>query len=212
MTATASNISLDQRVLLTNISWRTYERLLEELGDRPIRLTYDRGKLEIMSPSIHHEIVKSFIGRLIEAYALEFDIQVLGAGSTTFRNEAADQGLEPDECYYIRNEPAMREKTTLDLEIDPPPDLVLEVDVTRSILDRLAIYADLGVPEIWHYREGVVRVLLLGEDGQYRTSSQSLNLPDLPIEEVNRALPGASKPDRNRIIREFLQRVRQAMS
>lgn len=207
MTATASGISLDQRNLLTNISWQTYERLLEEIGDRPIRLTYNRGTLKITSPSSQHEIIKRFIGRLIEKYCFSRRIPLRAVGSTTQRKRIREQGLEPDECYYIHNEPAVRTKLDLDFNVDPPPDLAVEVDISRSSIDRLAIYAGLGVPEIWRYDDGRVHVLQLGANGEYAEPQRSLNLPDLSIEDVNRAIDRLTEIDDDAVIREFLRRV-----
>src|SRR6266702_3350438 len=109
-------------ILLTGIRWQTYETLLADLRDRPIRLTYDHGKLEIMAPTFNHERSKRQIGRLVETLAEENDLEILSGGSTTFRREDLERGLEPDDCFYIANVPAVLDKSEIDLRIDPPPD------------------------------------------------------------------------------------------
>ena len=121
----------EQRVLLRNISWETYERLLEERGDNSApRFTYDRGELEIMSPSPEHEALNRSIALLVEFLAAELGIDVYDLGSTTFRREDLERGFEPDSCFYIENEERVRGKTRKDLSVDPPPDLVIEIDIT----------------------------------------------------------------------------------
>jgi Uma2 family endonuclease len=144
-----------QRLVLSGIDWRTYGRLLRAFDERPgVRLTYDRGVLEIMTLSPEHERFKHLLRRLIEALAEEMGLTIAGFGSMTFRRRRRRRGLEADECFWIANEPRVRGKDRIDLRVDPPPDLVVEVDVSRSSLDRLAIYASLGVPEVALRRAG----------------------------------------------------------
>jgi Uma2 family endonuclease len=140
----------DEMIHLSGISWQTYERLLEELSDRRLRLTYNRGNLEIMAPSLEHEIGKKVMGRFVETLAEETDLQIYPLGSTTFKRPELS-GAEPDECFYIRRIGAVRGKKRLDLTEDPAPDLVVEIDVTSSSNNRLQVYADLGVAEVWIY-------------------------------------------------------------
>src|SRR4051794_33080214 len=117
--------NVQRRVVLNGVSWSTYQSLLAEVGDRPIRLTFNQGRLEIMSPSFLHERVKTIIRHLIEVYAEAMEIHIEGAGSTTFDREDLQKGLEPDECYYIAHADAVIGKRDLDLTIDPPPDLAI---------------------------------------------------------------------------------------
>src|SRR5919112_5545286 len=132
----------EQRVLLRNISWETYERLLDERGDSRVpRLAYDWGDLEIMSPSSEHESVAYFVAVLAE----EMRVNAYGVGSTTYRRGDIGRGFEPDASFYIRNEERIRGKPRIDLSVDPPPDLVIEVDITSPSLDKFPIYARLGV-------------------------------------------------------------------
>src|SRR5215208_3944298 len=117
----------EQRVLLRNISWETYERLLDERGDSRVpRLAYDRGDLEIMSPSSEHESVAYFVALLVAVLAEEMRVNAYGVGSTTYRRGDIGRGFEPDGSFYIRNEERIRGKPRIDLSVDPPPDLVLE--------------------------------------------------------------------------------------
>lgn len=201
----------EPRVLLSNISWETYERLLEELDNRPIRLTYDRGDLEIMSPSEPHERFKRLIGRMIEQLTLELDIPMRSCGSTTYRSQLEARGLEPDECYYIANEQRVRHKKAADLKVDPPPDLAVEVEISRSALDRMAIYASLGVPEVWRYDGQRLRVSVLEEDGQYADAPRSPSFPFLPLDVIERFLGESEGKDETSWMRSFRDWVRESL-
>lgn len=207
----AEQAGLDRRFLLQNVSWKTYETFLTELGDRPIRLTYDRGNLELMSPSMRHERFSNLIGRLIEAYTEEADIPICGAGSTTFRLQMLDRGLEPDECYYIQNEAAVRNRDEIDLNFDPPPDLAVEIDISRSSLNRMGIYAALGVPEVWRFDGTTLHAYILDEQGSYKPVHRSAALPELPLSEVVKHLELRTSMDDTRLIREFRQWVRKSL-
>ena len=160
--------SIERRVLLSNISWETYERLLLELDNRPIRLTYDRGDLEIMTPTHRHEACKSLARRKIDAMTEVLNVPIKSGGSTTFQRPDLERANEPDECYWVQSEARMRGKLEIDLLVDPPPDLVLEAEVSRSILDRLDILASLGVGEVWRYDGERLSIHVLGNDGKYR--------------------------------------------
>jgi Uma2 family endonuclease len=140
-----------QHFVLEDASWELYEKLLRDIGNRPIRVTYDQGRMEIMAPLAEHEGPKRIIGRMIEMLTFELNIPVASYGSTTFRQKEKAKGLEPDECYYFRHEAKMRGRKRIDLRKDPPPDLVVEIDVTSRSVARQPIYAALGVPEIWRY-------------------------------------------------------------
>jgi Uma2 family endonuclease len=155
----------EQRVLLRNISWETYERLLDERGDSRVpRLAYDRGDLEIMSPSSEHESVAYFVALLVAVLAEEMRVNAYGVGSTTYRRGDIGRGFEPDASFYIRNEERIRGKPRIDLSVDPPPDLVIEVDITSPSLDKFSIYARASIPEIWrHDGESLAIFELRGE-------------------------------------------------
>jgi Uma2 family endonuclease len=169
-----------QRLVLHGVLWQTYRRVLLAFDeDRHVRITYDRGSLELMTLSPLHERLTHLLGLLIMTLAVEVGTEILGFGSMTFKRRRKKRGLEPDECYYIQNEARMRGKDTIDLRRDPPPDLVVEVEVARSALNRLDIYAALGVPEVWRFDGEQLQVHLLGQDGKYAKSEQSQAFPFL---------------------------------
>lgn len=201
-----------QRFLVRNIGWRGYQTLLEVMGSRPIRLTYDRGDLELMSPLPRHERFKQLLGRMIEAITEELGIRMIAAGSTTFNREDSDRGLEPDQCYYFANTERIRDQDRIDLSVDPPPDLAVEIDITSHSLDRLKIYAVLGVPEVWRFDGEVLEVLLLQSDGTYRPSETSAALPFLPMHEVARRLLSYDRSDDTRWGREIRAWVRRELA
>jgi len=186
-----ASIGADRRFLLSGVSWATYEALLADLGDHSPRISYDGGDLEFLSPGGLHDRFKFRVGRLIVVLTEELDIPIDGCGSATLRRAGVEKGLEPDEAFYIRNEPAVRGKLDMDLEVDPPPDLAVEIDITRSSVDREGIYAALGVPEIWRYDGKSLRVFRLGADGEYEPTATSPSFPYLPLEEFARFIqPG----------------------
>src|SRR4028119_1889942 len=147
----------EQIVQLSGISWQTYEALLAEIGDRPIRLTYNRGNLEIMVPSPEHERFKTIMGRFVETLAEELDVSIEPLGSTTFKRPELS-GVEPDECFYIQNLSAVKGKKRIDMNQDPPPDLVVEIDISSRSANSLQVYTDLGVPEVWIYNGSRLRI------------------------------------------------------
>lgn len=176
----------EQRVLLRNVSWETYERLLAEKEERRVpRFFYDRGVLEIVSPSMKHEALSRAVAMVVAVFAEASGVDVYGAGSTTFNREDLERGFEPDECFYVQNEERMRGKEEVDLNVDPPPDLVIEVDVTSPSLDKFSVYARIGVPEVWrHDGEGLTFFGL--EGGRYAAIPVSAVLPPLTAEVVSR--------------------------
>lgn len=178
----------EHRFVIRGVGWDGYQTLLGLIGNRPIRITYDRGDVELMSPLISHERYKSLMGRMVETITEELDIPIVAAGVTTYHAEMLDRGLEPDECDYLANAGRVRGMERIDLAIDPPPDLAIEVEITASVLNRLAIYAALGVPEVWRFDGEVLTVLLLQPDKTYAGSEVSAAFPLLPMGEVARFL------------------------
>jgi Uma2 family endonuclease len=169
----------EQRVILHGVKWETYERLLEDLTDRSVpHLTFDHGVLEIMSPTAEHEESNRTLALLVEIAAEEMDIDIRCLGSTTFKRMDLLKGFEPDSCFYIQSVETIRGKRRLDLSQDPPPDLVIEIDITRSSLDRFPLFAKIGVPEIWRYDGKQVRFFFL-VDEQYAEVKRSIALPPL---------------------------------
>ena len=138
------------RVLLHDVPWEMYARLVKSFeGKRNVRLTYDRGSLEIMAPSFEHDDDGDFLADLAKILIEEFGLPIRRGGSVTLRRKRLRKGIEPDRCFWIANASKLEGVRQLDLRIHPPPDLAIEVDVTNPSLDRFGIYAKLGVPELW---------------------------------------------------------------
>jgi Uma2 family endonuclease len=202
--------SADQRFLLQDVSWDFYEALLREIGDRAIRVTYDSGDLELMSPSEEHERCKRIIGRLIETAAEELQIPLRCAGSTTFRKQHRKKGLEPDECYYLGAESLARRRQAGRGGI-LEPDLAVEVDISRGSIDRLKVYAALRVKEVWRYNGATLRVHVLRPNGRYKLTDRSPAFPWLPLEDVCRFLDQRDDVDDSSLVRSFRAHVRSIL-
>ncbi len=167
----------EQRVILRNLSWETYERLLYEHGDGSSpRLTFDRGVLEIMSPSAEHERYNLRIADLIGILADEMNIEVEGLGASTFTREDLERGFEADSCFYVQNVERVRNKERVDLDMDPPPDLVIEIEITSPSINKLPVFAEFGVPEVWLYNGDRVAIFRLSH-GQYEGGKESAVFP-----------------------------------
>lgn len=164
-------------LILPNIRWQTYEALLLDLKDTGrVRVTYDQGTLEIMAPSEEHEGYSISIHNFIVILADEFGLNLRQLGSTTLKKEDIQRGLEPDQCYYIQNEPRVRSQLKIDLSVNPPPDLVVEVDITSGSLNKFPIYQSLKIPEIWRYRRRGLEIFeLQGEEYVQRDGSQTFS-------------------------------------
>jgi hypothetical protein len=164
-------IDSEQRFVLRRVGWKGYQSLMEMIDDQPIRLTYDRGDVELMSPLPKHERKKSLLGQFVRILAREFRIP--------------------------------------DLEIDPPPDLAIEIEMTRSALDRIGIYGALRVPELWRFDGRTLRVLLLQPEGSYKESATSAAFPSVPMDEIARFATREGVRDENALLDEFLAWVRE---
>lgn len=166
-----------QRVILYDVSWETYERLLaEHNGNSSTHFAYDRGRLEIMVLSAQHERDSDILTLLVNVFAEELGIDIASFGSTTFRRKDLERGFEPDGCFYFQNEALVRGKDQIDLNLDPPPDLVLEIDVTSPSLNKFPIFATLGIPEVWRY-DGERVSIWVSDAGEYRELAESRMLP-----------------------------------
>lgn len=194
---------LPQHLVLDEVSWDFYERLLAELDSRPIRVTFDNGALEIMSPLPAHEKWKKRIDWLIELLAVERNVSIEPFGSTTFRRRDLGKGLEPDECYFIRHAADVRGRDEWDPAVHPPPDLAIEIDITRRSIPRQPIYAALGVPEVWRFTTRRLTILLLGRDGKYAPSAASLAFPFLPMAGFETFLRRLATEEPTAVLREF---------
>ncbi|PPT11261.1 Flavodoxin reductases (ferredoxin-NADPH reductases) family 1 [Geitlerinema sp. FC II] len=175
-------LSPGQQLVMTDVTWQMYERILEEFGEkRSARINYSQGLLEIMVPLPEHEVSKVIIGDLIKALLEELNLEFWSLASTTFKNEAMQQGLEPDDCFYIEHEAAIRGKKRIDLTVDPPPDLAVEIDLTSRT--RLDNYEKLGVKELWRFDGEVLEISVL-QEWKYQRSHQSFHFPMLAIAEI----------------------------
>lgn len=197
------------RLVLYNVPWTTYGRLLRMFSESQIRMTYDRGTLEIMTLTYGHESYSYLLGRFVDTLTEELGWPIAGGGSTTFKRRRKKRGLEPDNCYWIANEPFVRGKTKLSLGKDPPPDLALEVDVSRSSLDRMSIYAALKVPEVWRFDGKGLSFHVLGPDGNYSKAGYSLSFPKVTAGDLLSFLSMRGQMDDNALIRQFRVWVRQ---
>ena len=200
-----------QQFLLKNVSWQMYENILEELGERrAARVNYCHGLLEMMTPLPEHEFDKEIIGDSVKVLLEELDTEFVPLGSTTYKNQHMSGGLEDDQCFYIQNEAAIRGKKRIDLSIDPPPDLALEIDITSRT--RLNNYESLGVPELWRYDGQSVEINVL-ESGKYVKSNISSNFPNFPLIDVIPKYVEQSKINgRNATIKAFRTWVRSQLT
>ncbi|MBD2610013.1 Uma2 family endonuclease [Nostoc punctiforme FACHB-252] len=180
------SLPAEQRTVLHNISWETFEALLRDTGeDRGSRFAYDCGTLEIMTPLFEHENPKIQFDRFIVVLAEELRIEIISAGSTTLKRRIVKRGIEPDACYYIQNQPVIRGKVTLNLETEPPPDLAIEIDITDSSVNKFDIYSSLGVNELWRYNGQDLKFYQLVE-GQYVECKFSIAFPRVSVSEISR--------------------------
>ena len=187
----------EQRVILSNVSWTTYEALLADHQDRSApRFTYDRGVLEIMSPLPAHEQRNWLLATMVDIVADETVIDILNLGSTTFRRQDLARGFEPDSCFYVQHAAAMRGKETIDLVTDLPPELIVEIDLTHSSIDKLPLYARLRIPEVWRAsRAGITIYRLRAAGDGFDEVSSSPIFPVLTAMDLDRWLTeGLSHP------------------
>lgn len=197
-------------IVFHDVSWDDYEAMLRIVGDRHIRVTYDQGTMEIFMPTFGHDNDANNLGRLVEILTEELDVDVEGGDTTTHKREDLGKGAEPDKCYWFeKNARHMRGKRQLDLTRDPVPDLVIEVDVTRTSLERLKIFAAMRVPEVWRSTSRALQFLHLQEDGTYQPRPTSRNFPSLPASAVAQFLKDGRSADKRVWIRSFRAFVRE---
>ncbi len=199
---------LEIRAVLHGISPEQYGEFLEALGDYSLRHSYDGWDLEMMSPRHDHEWLKKLIGRMVEMMTFDRGIVIQSVGSTTLRAPGYQRGVEPDECYYVAHEPAVRGKDSYEPGLDPPPDLAIEVDVTSSSEPRLPLFAQLGVPEVWRHDGSALRFYALGTDGEYSEQGSSVAFPFLAPQDITIFLDQRKSIDEHSLLRAFLDHVR----
>lgn len=200
----------EARVLLSGVSWQTFKALLADIGDnRTCRLAYDQGMLEIMAPYQEHEAPKIMIGSFVEAIADELNIEIMQLGSLLLEREDLRRAVEPDTCFYIQNEALVRGKK-IDLENDPPPDLVVEIDYTSRSLNKFEIYSSLGVPEFWRYENQQLYIYQL-TDRKYNLCDQSLAFPNLAIADIPELIEQSKIIGQRAAVRLFRTRIREIL-
>ena len=200
----------EQRFLLRGIDWPTYQALREAPENDHVRMTYACGDLEMMTPSTPHEQYAHLIGRMIDVWTEVLEINIRGCRSTTFRREDLDRGFEPDNCYYVQHEPEVRKKPELDLSIDPPPDLAVEIEITRPAMDKLALYASFGVPEVWRFNGHALRIFALAGQGGYEEIDSSRCLPGFPLAAAVGVLEKVNSESETSLVRAFRSQVKRS--
>ena len=204
----------ETRILLEGVTWETFERLLAETGEsRNKQLAYSNGCLEIMVPLRDHEeparLFDDFVGAIVD----ELDIELCKLGSLTMKKASQHKGLEPDCCFYIQNETAVRGIDNLDFSIHPPPDLVVEIDNSSQSLNKFPIYVALQVPEIWRLRKKKLTLYWLDEAKKnYVEKGESLAFSGLPVQEIPQFIAAAKINGQRSAVRGFRQRIAQALA
>jgi Uma2 family endonuclease len=194
--------------VLHGISWKMYRRLRKLSENRNLRMTYDQGELEIMSPSPLHEGIDRLLGRLIEVWTLVLNLPLRSCGRMTISRAALELGFEPDNCYYVQNEPLMWNKRKINFKTDPPPDLAIEVEVTRKLLNKTQIYAAFRVPELWRCNGTALKVLELSKDGEYVVRETSICFPGFPIAKAEEIVRQVAAAHETELVGSFQEWVR----
>lgn len=196
----------EHRVLIDGVSWQTYSALVDESEHASGRMSYDEGTLEIMCPTMPHESSKSLIGRMIEMFTFIRRIDIRTSASTTFRRTDLKRGFEADESYYVQNAELIRGKREIDLSVDPPPDLVIEVEITRSAINKLRMFASMAIPEVWRYDGKALSIGVLQSD-RYSESETSHVLPGFPVALAGELLSQRFDISETELIRHFSEKV-----
>ncbi|MDJ0552921.1 MAG: Uma2 family endonuclease [Microcoleaceae cyanobacterium MO_207.B10] len=168
----------EKRIVFYNLNWQKYQTIIEALGEsRLARIIYDRGVLEITMPLEEHEFAREIIGLFIRILVLEMGLKIKTLGSTTLNYPELDRGAEPDNCYYIQNQSKVAGKK-IDLTKDPPPDLVVEVDITHTDIDKINLYASMKISEFWRYNGEVLQIYQL-QNQEYVEVENSPTFPQI---------------------------------
>ena len=211
--ATATRPRTSPGIVLEGVPWADYEAQLRIIGDRPIRVNYDSGRMEIMSPLWRHGNEATLLGWMVTELVMGLDIQVEGAEPVTLKRPDREKGVEPDRLFYFgENAAVVQAIRDLDLTIHPPPDLVIEVDVTASSVPRLPIFAALGIPEVWRINDDEeLEFLHLQPDGTYQPRDRSRAFPALLVAETARFLEQGRNANKTAWIRTFRAYVRDVL-
>ena len=194
---------------IATVDWDGYLKLLDKLPPNRVRVNYDCGKVELVSPSPEHKRLQALLAYVLETVFLGFDIDFLNGGSTTFKSKLMDKGFEPDECYWLTHLDEVADVSTYDQETSPPPDLSIEVDMSESSISRMPIYAAFGVNEVWRYEQDEKIRLYSLKDGAYTEVEVSRFLPQVKPEELQRFVERGKELITSRLIREVAQWARE---
>ena len=203
-----STLTSETRMVLENVRWDTFVELSERRRGSVPRMTFDEGVLELMSPRRQHENIGSLIGRLVETYTEVLNIEIQTVASTTFKRKDLQKAFEADESYYIEHAEQIRPKEEVDLTIDPPPDLVIEVEITSSAIQKLKLFAAMGVPEVWRHDGEHLEMFVL-EDSTYVPIETSHALPGLTVDLINSLLEQRFSLGETAIMRKFRKSLSQ---
>ncbi len=201
--------NFEEKIILHDISWETYNSLVQDqMGKSEIRLSYDSGDLQIMVESAKHGKLAGILGEIVSEIGDLLELDFITAGSTTFRKDKGRKGFEPDDSFYFKNADIIRRKDDIDLSIDPPPELIIEVDVTSPSLPRFPIFAEVGVSEVWRYDGTDVIFYRLQENGKYQQVAESLCLPKVKSITITQLVEASFELSR----REWIKLIRQSIT
>jgi len=197
-------LSAETRTVLENVRWETFVELSEQRRGSVPRMTFDEGVLELMSPRRQHENIGRLIGRVVETYTEVMEIEIQTVASTTFKRKDLQKAFEADESYYIEHAEQIRPKEEIDLTIDPPPDLVIEVEITSSAIRKMKLFAAMGVPEVWRHDGERLQMFCL-QEGEYRQIDASPSIPGLTVAMVESVLEKRFEFGETALVRRFRQ-------
>ncbi len=192
----------ETRMVLENVEWGTFIKLADQRQGNVPRMTYDEGVLEMMSPKRQHENIGRLIGRMVEAYSEASDIEIISVKSITVKRTDLKKAFEADESYYVAHAGQILEKEELDFEIDPPPDLVIEVEITKSAIAKMELFAKMRIPEVWRHN-GASLQMFRWVDGAYLSIESSKELPGLQVALMNRVLTDRLTTGETKLIKGF---------
>jgi Uma2 family endonuclease len=204
----AVHLPVGARLILPEVDWDDYERLVGEIeGERRLRITYDCGRLEIVSPGPRHGRYASFFDAMLRILCDSRGIELEGLGNTTWKKKALRKGLEADCCYYITNAKRVIGKSDIKLEVDPPPDIAVEVDITTDSSKKFLVYAALKIPEVWTYDEKIVRFHRLRR-GSYAESESSQYFSQITGTILAKAIEQSMTQGQTKALRAFRRKIR----
>ena len=196
----------ETRMVLEGVEWETFVALSDQRRGSVPRMSYDNGVLEMMSPKREHENIGCLIGRMIETYSEVKNIEIISVASVTVKRSDLSKAFEADESYYVRNADRLLPKKELDFSIDPAPDLVVEVEMTSSAINKMQLFAAMGVLEVWRHDGHRLQMAEL-VDGVYQPMPSSLQLPGLTAAQVDEVLSQRNTTGETKLIQDFRARI-----